>query len=302
MVRGTERTLGNERRTAWKPTCHGMNLGGLKALLQRQGRQYARQAFRKHALATSRRANHYQVVPSCGGNLQGTLDALLSLDVREVEFELALACIEVLPCVYHHGIHDFSVEMPHHLTYVPYSIDMNLVHHGCLMDILLWHEDSIVTHFACLYGYGQNAPDGNHRAIQAEFSHHHVSVEALGIHLSVGGKDGYGDGEVEARPFLPDVGRGKVDGNLLGGEGVAAVVDGSHNAFVALLDRIVGQAHYHEANTTGCVDLYGNGHCLQALHDGTVSLYKHSSSILGSMSFFQSFPMATTSMSGLTRT
>ena len=71
-----------------------MNLCGLQALGQRQGWQDAGQTLGQHGFAASRRTDHHEIVAACCCNFQGTLDALLSFDIRKVELVVVLLLIE----------------------------------------------------------------------------------------------------------------------------------------------------------------------------------------------------------------
>src|SRR2546422_10181677 len=66
--------------------------------------------------------------------------------------------------------------------------------------------------------------------------------EPLGRDLLRGGEDAYGDGQVERRPVLANVGGGEVDGDALQRERVAGVRERGVHALASFLDGTLRQS------------------------------------------------------------
>ena len=162
VMGGAEGTLGNERTGTGKGACNGVDLCGLETLVQREWRQDAGKSLGQHRLAAPRRAYHEEIMSACRCNLEGTLHLLLAFDLREVELVVCLLGIELGPSVNHRRLYYLeAVQMAHHLIDVIHTIDLQIVHHGCLACVLFGNEESLEPHLACLDGSGECASDGD---------------------------------------------------------------------------------------------------------------------------------------------
>jgi hypothetical protein len=63
-------------------------------------------------------------------------------------------------------------------------------------------------------GHGKHPADGAHLAVQAQLPREDDLVGTLRLHVTVGGEDAEGNGQIEAGAFLADVGGGEVDGEV----------------------------------------------------------------------------------------
>ena len=94
---------------------------------------------------------------------------------------------------------------------------------------------------------GQNAAHRPQPPVECELADRRVTAERFGRHLPRGRQHRQGDRQVEAGPFLPELGRREVDGDppdrpLELGGGYPGP-----NALLRLLAGAIGQADYREA-------------------------------------------------------
>ena len=130
VVGAAEGALRNERGVLAQLACHGVNLRGLQALAQREGRQYGGQSLGHHRLAATGTANEDDVMASGGSHLQGALDVLLALDIAEVIVEGSLVLGKLAAGVYLGGLQrGLAVEEVHDLHDIVGSIDLEIVDH-----------------------------------------------------------------------------------------------------------------------------------------------------------------------------
>ena len=96
--------------------------------------------------------------------------------------------------------------------------------------------------FARQDGDGQHAGNGAHAAVEAEFADQEKSAEVVDAQRAVCAQDADGDGQIEARAFLFQVGGSEIDGDEGGRNQVAGVLDGGADAVAAFAHGGVGQA------------------------------------------------------------
>ena len=167
MMRCPEGTLTDETGVTVQLSCDGVNLCGFQALCQREGREDGRQAFGQHRLATSRRTYHDQVMSSGSSYLQGTFDTLLSLDVREVEVVLVLLLVELAT-----GVNDgrlvagVAIHEPDDIHQGVHAIDLQLVDHGCLADVLTGNDESLELFLTGTNGNRQRTTNRQQASVQ----------------------------------------------------------------------------------------------------------------------------------------
>jgi hypothetical protein len=88
----------------------------------------------------------------------------------------------------------------------------------------------------------QHTRHGAHAAVQAQFAHQQKAAQVVGVQRAIRAQDADGDGQIEARAFLLQVGRRQVDGDVRGRNQVAGVLDGRADAVAALAHGGVRQA------------------------------------------------------------
>ena len=88
----------------------------------------------------------------------------------------------------------------------------------------------------------QRAAYGANRTLEPQLAEHHHPPEPLGRDLLRGGEDAHGDGEVERRPVLANIGGGEVDSDALQRERVAGVRERGIHALASLLDGTLRQS------------------------------------------------------------
>ena len=236
-------TLGDEAAVAPQLTGNTVNLCCLKTLGKGEGRKNARQTLGHHGFSTARRTYHNQVMATGSGNLEGTLDVLLSANVGKVEVVVTLLLVELATGVDDGGFEGCrAVEEVDDIGEVVHAIDLEIVHDGSFADVLPGHDESCKLFLPGLDGNGKGTADGQQTAVETEFAHEHELTETVGDDLAVGSKDADCKREVVAGAFFADVGRRQSDGDVGNGEFVADVGHGCSDAVVAFLDGIVGES------------------------------------------------------------
>ncbi len=185
-----------------------------------------------------------------------------------------------------------AVKMAQYLVHVAHTIDIQFIHHSSLTHVSFRHNQAFVAQLTRLDGDRKRATDGQDGTVQTQFAHHHVAVEQTGGNHILCGQNADGHREVVGSTFLSDVGGCQVDGNLLCGKFVSAVVDSSHNAFMTLAYGVVGKTHQSKTRSSGRVHFDGNRRGLHAFHSCAIQFYKHISLVCGSMSSVQLVPVA----------
>ena len=90
---------------------------------------------------------------------------------------------------------------------------------------------------------GEGPPDRANRAVEREFPGDDPPAQRLSRQDALGGQYRQGDRQVEKGAVLPQIGRGKVDGDLPAGEGESGVAHGGADPVVAFPDRASREAH-----------------------------------------------------------
>jgi len=89
-------------------------------------------------------------------------------------------------------------------------------------------------------------------------------------------QDADGNGEVEPRALFPDVRRGKIDGDMMTGKGIAGTLDRRLDPFPAFPDGHVGQAHRGElGKPRGGIDLDIDEVAINADYGTAQDFYDH---------------------------
>ena len=105
-------------------------------------------------------------------HLEGAFHDFLTLDFREVEVEMVHLAAKHLARVDHGGLKVVGVvEEADYLKDVVGAIDVEVVDHGGLHHVGLWHDDAVESVFAGLYCHREHAFDGLQRAVKAQFAH-----------------------------------------------------------------------------------------------------------------------------------
>ncbi len=139
--------------------------------------------------------------------------------------------------------HHRRVEQLQHIQQRGGGIDVDALHHGGLGGVGGGQNQVGNALFAGQDGHRQHAGHGAHAAVQSQFAHQQEAAQVVGPQRAVSAQDADGDGQVEARAFLLQVGGSQVDGDEGGRNQVAGVLDGGAHAVAALAHRGVGQAH-----------------------------------------------------------
>src|SRR3989442_210627 len=114
---------------------------------------------------------------------------------------------------------------------------------ACLRQVLPRQHERLEPRRARRQRYRQRAAYGANRTLEPQLAEHRDPPEPLGRDLLRGGEDAYGDGKVERRPVLANVGGGEVDSDALQRERVAGVRERGVHALASLLDGTLRQAN-----------------------------------------------------------
>jgi hypothetical protein len=179
-------------------------------------------------------------------HFQGALGGLLAADIVKVDGELLKLSEELLG---DDGVgfalddaDNRGVEQIEHIEERGDRIDVDALDNRGFSGVGGGQDQVGNSLFAGQDGHGQHAGDGADAAVEAELADHEKAAEVGGPQGAVSSKNADGDGKIEAGAFFLDVGRGEVDGDEGGRDGVAGVLDGGTDAVAAFAHRGVGQA------------------------------------------------------------
>jgi len=203
---GAERPCGYEGLVGAQKARNGVDLRGLHGLGVAETRHDGGETARKHGLARSGRSDHEDIVCPGGCHLEGPLG--VPLDLEEMV-----------------GPEDGDVP-----------------HHGGFPAVAHGNDDGAHAFLPGEKGHGENTPDGFHGPVEGKLARYEMAFERLHFQGPHGGEDADGDGQVEGRAFLADIGRGEIDGYAVPGELEAGILYGGPDPLLALLHRGLGQS------------------------------------------------------------
>ena len=100
-----------------------MDLGGLQRLVDGERWQDRGKPFREHRFSGAGRSDQDQVVASCSGDLEGSLDVLLPFHIRDIHRITAAAVGELSFDVHHRGLNARpTVEQVHHIAQMLHAV------------------------------------------------------------------------------------------------------------------------------------------------------------------------------------
>lgn len=267
MVRRAEGARADDRIPAAGQSGDGVDLGRLDHLLPAHVRQDRGQTARHHRLAGARRTDAEHVVPAGRGDLEGALDALLTLDVGKIgqrqirrRERRRRGGAKLL----------FAAQMGDQLAHALDAIDLHALGKGGLGGV--FGREKELFHAAALRrdGHGQRAGDAPQRAVERKLAEK-GAVRGNAGQLTLRREDADEDRQIIERAGLFPVGRGEIDRQTARREAKAVVLDRRADALARLLDGGVGQSDDLKAGqTAGDIDLDGD---LKAAHaaDGKAS-------------------------------
>lgn len=209
-------------------------------------------------------------MPSAGGDLQRPLHLALASDVVEIDVVGGGVRAAQFPSRYHAGV-ESAGEKLHRLGERCYGNDIDSSWRNLgLLTVFGGDEDTSETLFTGGEDHRQDAVDTTHRTIEGQLADHAVASRALPLQDRGGFEDADSDGQVEAGPFLLEIGRGKIDGDSFAGKGIAAVADRGLDPVLALAHRAVGKAHGGKARQPpGNIDLHLDDPAIDADYGAT---------------------------------
>ena len=205
-----------------------------------------------------------------------TFYALLSTDIREIEFEVVLLLIELLAGVCMSGLYGgVAIEEIDDFHQVFHTIDVEVVNDSSLANVLFGHDEALELFFAGTNGNGQGSAYRHQIAVESQFAHQHIAVEHAVFHFTVSCHDADGERQVVARALLLDIGRRQVGRDVHSGHLKAVVDKGCLDAVVTLTYRSVGQSRQVELHASRHVYFYGYSSDLQSVNCCTIRFYQH---------------------------
>ena len=169
-----------------------------------------------------------------------------------------------------------AVKQVAHLREACGPVDLNPLDHGPLGGILHRDDQPPEARPAGLHGQRQHAPHGFERTVERQLPGEHRPLERPGVDALHRGENPHGDGQVEARALLAQVGGGKAHDHLAARHPLARVLEGGADALLALLDGVVGQADQVETQPAARnVDLDGHRHGVDSDHRTRISPDEH---------------------------
>ena len=217
-----------------------MDLGDFERLFEAHARHDAGDTAGEHGLARARRADEQDIVPARDGDLEGAAGDRLPLYIGEIAAAFGRGADVV-----RRG----QRRKRHQPREVVDDLRKALRREGAraryvrrLSGVARGDDEGIVAERLCGDEQRQDARHGAQRAVEREFAEKDGAAAVCPVELARRFEDADGDGEVEVRALLFQVGGGEVDGDLVGGEAPAAVFERGAHALAALLDGGVGQA------------------------------------------------------------
>src|ERR1035437_743555 len=134
-------------------------------------------------------------------------------------------------------------EQGDHLGQVTDTIHVDAFDHGGLGGVFGGNDqvgDALLASADC---DGQRTAHGADGAIEGELADEDVPIQRL--NRAHGAQDANGNGEIEAGAFLPNVGRGQVDGDAFVGVAETGIDQRTLNALAAFPDGDVGHADHY---------------------------------------------------------
>ncbi len=248
----------------------GEDLCRFDRLGKRQVGEDRHEALGEHGLSGAGGADHQEVVPPGGGDLQGALGLLLAADLVEIDGVVETPPEELARIDPHRCDRGSAAEELHDLGEMIHRYDLDLGDERRLGGILPREDHPPDAQGTCPEGRGKGAVDPLHAAVQREFAQDEVVGEGPGGEELLGGQDRDGDRQVEGGALLFDIGGGQIDGDMMAGEGVAGVLDGGLDPVLALPDGHVGEADGRKQGKAGGeIDLYRDGMGIDADDGGT---------------------------------
>ena len=234
-----------------------------------------RQPPGEHRLARPGGSDEEDVVRARRGDFEGPLDVLLALDVFEVDRidsrsdELALveAAGNDLPRLAKQSddAHD-----------VVEGIDLDLADEGRLAGVRPGHDDAAEAGLPGHESDGQSAAHRLEAPVKGQLADEEIFAQARRRDDFEKGEKSEGDRQVEGRSPLSPVGRRQVDGDALGLQVVAAVLEGRPDPLLALPYGGVRQAHRDEGREAGAdVDFDLDGVGFDPVERGARDLVQH---------------------------
>lgn len=208
-----------------------------------------------------KRADHEDVVAAGRGDLERPLGVSLSPDLREVHVVcrgLARRGVRV-----HTGRLDrpLAAEPLDRFAEAPERERREVPDHRGLAAVGGGEQKAVEAFAPAGQGDREHAPHGMDLAVQRQLADQEKPAQRVPLHEPRGGEDPEGDGEVEGRAFLSEVGWREAHRDALHGEGIAGVPDGAPDAIAALADGGVGEAdHVESRQSRGDIDLHRD-HC-----------------------------------------
>ena len=246
MMRATERPPVGERALG-DLARHGGDHRDFEQLAGRERRQDRGQPRRQHRLAGAGRADHQQIVPAGGRDLQGALGALLALDVAQVERRaLELADLRARP-----HQHLRALEMVGELDQRAGRDDLHL---GARPGGLRPARGRADQPLAARIGADrrrQHARDRRDRAVEPELAQHREAAHGVRRDRADRRHQAERNRQIVMAAFLRQVGRRHVDGDAPRGKREPGSDQRGAHPLARLRHRLVGQAHHIERREPG---------------------------------------------------
>ena len=162
-----------------------MYLCSFKALRKRQWGEYGWQSFSHHGFSTSRRTNHYYVVPTGGSDFKCPFYILLSTNIGKIKVETVLVLIEFLAsineawfwmCCAFNEVDDIHERV--------HTIYIQVVDNGCFPLVLFWHNEGLEMVCPCTYGYWQGSAYWQQSAVKSQFSCKYQTIKTVDVYIA----------------------------------------------------------------------------------------------------------------------
>ena len=253
VMRGPKGALGDKRNIRRKESGYAVDARDLDRLGAREHRHDARETPGEHGLAGARRPAHEYVVSPGHGDLESTLDLILTHDVRQVGVGGGCRAEERRQIGRRGGFAAAGRQTRDRLGERRRRKDLQTGHERRFGGVGGRQEQPAHSAPPQAFGQRQRAGHGAKTAVQAQFAHRRQGTATVAAVLDLSGREKKGerDGQVEGGAFFAQVGRREIDRDAARRELEARVDDRRAHALAALLHRGVREPDDAERRRRG---------------------------------------------------
>ena len=277
MMRRADRPGSHQRFPSPEQSTSGIDSRCFQRFCGRKGWQDARQAFGKHGLARTRRADHQDIVVTGGRYGERTLGRLLPANVEEVNVVAGLGSEDLRQIHVNRLDGQFVAQEPDRIGEEADRDYVDILDDGGFGCVIGRYDHTASALGGCQHRCRQCALDRPNAPVEGKLADDEIIVDLLSREYPTCDADGDGDWQVEGSGVFLEVGRGEIDRHLRTWPAISAVAERSLDARDGFLNGGLGQTDKldiaHPA--TGDVRLNLAGDSVYPLQNRTVHARDH---------------------------